>query len=155
MLSHLRAPGDSFFGILSSHPFALLAALRAFSTGIENVDLTNAKNEAKRVMERSPVPYVRDARLRGRLFGGDAGALTGGEGLEAGSVEERGDASAGDRREQKGDEGSVCCADTGFWVDHAEPRAALEIVKNRGVEWPYGDLPEGCEFLVLVKGVKE
>lgn len=53
----------------------------------------------------------------------------------------------------KGDE-AVCCADTAFWVDHTEPLEALAAVQARGVEWPFGDLPEGCEFLVLVKAAE-
>ncbi|KAF1931018.1 uncharacterized protein M421DRAFT_99565 [Didymella exigua CBS 183.55] len=49
------------------------------------------------------------------------------------------------------DNGSVCCANTDFLVDHAEPLAALAEVKKK-VHWPFGELPEGCEFLVLIKG---
>ena len=48
-------------------------------------------------------------------------------------------------------DGSVLCADTGFWVDHAEPDAALRVVKERGIEWPFGKLPEGHEFLAIAK----
>ena len=49
------------------------------------------------------------------------------------------------------DEGVVCCADTGFWVGHTKPLNKLAGVKGRGVEWPFGDLPEEREFLVRVK----
>jgi hypothetical protein len=99
-----------------------MAALRAFGRGLEEVNLEMVREHARGIMGSSPVAYVRNAKLRGSLFG----------------AEEEG--------------GVVCCADTGFFVDHAEPLAALEAVKNRGVEWPFGSLPEGCEFLVLVKG---
>ena len=45
--------------------------------------------------------------------------------------------------------GVVCCADTNFFVDHMEPMKVLAAVKDRLV-WPFGDLPEGYEFLALV-----
>lgn len=51
----------------------------------------------------------------------------------------------------KGEDGSVPCADTWFWVDHAEPLAALEILQRKGVAWPLGTLSEGHEFLLLVR----
>jgi hypothetical protein len=73
-------------------------------------------------MNSSPVEYVKKAELKGSNFG------------------------AGD-----GD-GSISCAYTSFFVDHAEPLKALRDVKDQGVTWPSGTLPEGCEFLVLVKG---
>ncbi len=49
------------------------------------------------------------------------------------------------------DDGSVSCADTQFWVDHEEPLKALDAVRAKGIAWPFGELPEGHEFLVLVK----
>jgi GNAT superfamily N-acetyltransferase len=107
-------------GILSSHPAAIMAALSAWGRGVEEVDLGVVKERAKGVMAASPVGYVREAVLKGTLFGQD---------------------------EAEG----VCCADTGFWVDHGEPMAALAAVKERGVAWPFGHLPDGCEFLVLVE----
>ena len=48
-------------------------------------------------------------------------------------------------------DGSVSCADTGFWVDHEEPIDALRIMGENGVGWTFGDLPEGHEYLVVVK----
>ncbi|KAH7561581.1 hypothetical protein BM1_02685 [Bipolaris maydis] len=113
---------DRGFGILSSHPAAILGALRAWGRGIEDVNMEIAKEHAAGIMAASPVKYVRDAKLKGSLFG-------------------------------SGDDGTVCCADTSFWVDHAEPFAALAEIKKRAT-WPFGDLPEGCEFLVLVKGAE-
>ncbi|KAI1614083.1 hypothetical protein EDD36DRAFT_216116 [Exophiala viscosa] len=44
--------------------------------------------------------------------------------------------------------GAICCADTNFWVDHKEPLEILEAVRQRG--WPFGDLPDGHEFLALI-----
>jgi len=111
---------DHSFGILSSHPATISAALRAFGHGIEKVDLSGIKELVPGIMKSSPVPYVKMARPTGSLF--DQGDQT----------------------------GAVCCADTAFWVDHAEPLAALNAIKEDGIKWPFGDLPDGCEFLVFV-----
>ncbi|KAF2226881.1 hypothetical protein BDZ85DRAFT_256921 [Elsinoe ampelina] len=115
---------DRGFGILSSHPFAIMACLRAFGRGVVQVDLAMTKEYAHPIMSSSPVRYVRTAKLQGSLF------------------------SDNDDK----DSTVVSCADTGFWVDHTEPSQALEIVKANGIEWPFGVLPEGHEFLVLVEG---
>lgn len=114
---------DRGFGILSSHPAAILGALRAWGRGIEEANLEMVKEHGAGVMAASPVKYVRDAKLKGSVFG-----------LEDGT-------------------GTVCCADTNFWVDYAEPLAVLAEVKKK-VTWPFGELPEACEFLVLVKGAE-
>jgi predicted GNAT family acetyltransferase len=111
-------------GILSSHPFAILAVLRVFGSGPEDVDLEMTQQHARAIMESCPVGYVQEAKLRGSLFQGAVGAV--------------------------GD-GAVSCADTGFWVDHEEPLRALEIVRGKGITWPFGELPDGHEFLVVVK----
>ncbi|KAF7887484.1 hypothetical protein EAF00_009778 [Botryotinia globosa] len=70
-------------------------------------------------MEGCPLGYVREARLRGSLFG------------------ERGG-------------GAVACADTQFGVDYEEPLEALRRVEEKGLVWPFGELPDGCEFVALV-----
>lgn len=123
LLGYLReGESDWGFGILSSHPAAILAVLRAFGRGPEKVDLSMAREHAFGIMSSSPVGYVREATLRGSLF----------------SDNEK--------------EAAVCCAFTSFWVDHAELLETLRLVGERGVIWPLGDLPEGHEFLILVKG---
>ncbi|PVI04393.1 hypothetical protein DM02DRAFT_586383 [Periconia macrospinosa] len=123
ILIHLReGEKDRGFGIMSSHPAAILGALRAWGRGIEEVNLNMVKEHAAGIMAASPVTYIKNAVLKGSVFG-------------------------------KGDD-TVCCADTGFWVDHTEPLQALATVKDRGVEWPFGDLSEGCEFLILVKSAE-
>ena len=121
ILLHLRErEKDRGYGILSSHPAAILGALRAWGRGIEEVNLDMVQEHAAGIMAASPVSYVREAKLQGSLFGQDVA--------------------------------EICCADTQFWVDHTEPLAALAAVKERGVAWPFGDLPDGCEFLVLIRG---
>jgi hypothetical protein len=47
--------------------------------------------------------------------------------------------------------GAVSCANTQFWVDHEKPLDALKMIKKKGIVWPFGELLEGNEFLVLVK----
>lgn len=114
------------FGILSSHPAAIMAFLRAFGGGIEveAEDLEFTKKHAEAIMASSPIRYVRNAKVHGSLFR---------PGIK---------------------DGSVSCADTGFYVDHAEPLAVLNKLEEKRVMWPYGELPEGHEFLVLIEGMK-
>lgn len=110
------------FGILSSYPFAILAVLRVFGRGSEEIaDLDMAKNHARPLMASCPVSYVKNAKIHGSLF------------------------------EKEVKDGSVSCADTKFWVDHTEPLQALATIQKKGIAWPFGDLPDGHEFLVLVK----
>jgi hypothetical protein len=98
-----------------------MAALRAFGRGIEDVTLDMMSEHACGIMDASPVEYVKKAQLKGSIFG------------------------SGER------DGSVSCASTDFFVDHTEPLEALKALKDRGVTWPFGTLPEGCEFLALVE----
>lgn len=88
---------DRDFGILSSHPHAILAALYAFDRGIEEVDLDTARLHAQGIINASPVNYIRTAKLTGMLF-------SSGSGIESG----------------------ICCADTSFWVDYTELSTALQ-----------------------------
>ena len=74
-------------------------------------------------MHASPVPYVRDAKLRGRLF--DASDAT----------------------------GLVAGVDSSFFIDHDEPMAALADIKKHW-KWPLGDLPDGCEYLVVMPSTR-
>ena len=83
-----------------------------------------AQQLARRIMDSCPVTYVKEAKLRGDLFEPDAA------------------------------EGVICCADTNFWVDHAEPLEVLKAVKERNLGWPFGDLPDGHEFVVIVKAAE-
>lgn len=112
MLKLREGENDGGFGLLSSHPFAILAALRAFGRGPEEVDLSIAKTHAIQIMDSSPVEYVRTAKLHGALFEEDA------------------------------KDGTISCADTEFFVDHTEPLEALAAVREKGISWPFGDLPE-------------
>jgi hypothetical protein len=126
LLEVLREDGyPSGCGILSSHPFTISAVLRGFGRGVEDIDLTMTKHYGRGIMKLSPVKYVREAKVTGSLF----------EGTIDGQEENR----------------IVCCADTEFWVDHSEPEEALEAMKGKGIAWPFGDLPEGHEFLVIVE----
>jgi hypothetical protein len=67
---------------------------------IDTVSLGFIKENAESIMQASPVSYVRDAKLRGKLF------------------------------QPTDDSGLVCSADTGFHVDHEEPLEALARVRQ-------------------------
>ncbi|KAF2687255.1 hypothetical protein K458DRAFT_415517 [Lentithecium fluviatile CBS 122367] len=100
------------FGILGSHPAAIMAALWGFGNGLENVDLGVVKKHAHELMATSPVDYVKNAILSGSLLGGD-----------------------GDGEPEKRSDGSICCAITNFYVEHKEPIAVLEEVRKTE-DWP-------------------
>lgn len=75
-----------------------------------------------RIMESSPIAYVRNAKVRGSLF----------------------------QDGRRDEEGAVSCADTKFLVDHSELQDALQLIEEKGLSWPFGALPEGHEFLYLL-----
>ncbi|KAF2800573.1 hypothetical protein K505DRAFT_399896 [Melanomma pulvis-pyrius CBS 109.77] len=113
---------DRAFGILSSHPAAIMAALRAFGNGLENMNFDMARTHAHAIMTCSPVNYVKAATLKADFFGNDI------------------------------QDGNVWCAFTNFWVDHKEPLGVLKNLNENGIHWPLGELPDGCEYLVIVEG---
>ncbi|EGX95298.1 hypothetical protein CCM_03570 [Cordyceps militaris CM01] len=119
LLRALRVDTDDIYGIMSSHPAACLAAAAAFSTGIERVPLDFIRNNAQEAMGVSPIQYIRDAKLCGTVF--DVNDST----------------------------GLISGVNTEFFVDHKEPRKALEVIKE-SQQWPFGDLPPGHEYLLVV-----
>ncbi|KAG9532269.1 hypothetical protein KCU93_g1277, partial [Aureobasidium melanogenum] len=112
---------DDGYGILSSHPFAVSATLRALGRGLDQVEECTISPRIRDIMASCPVNYVRTAKPYGSLF----------------------DSVVTD--------GTVSCADTKFFVDHAEPDAALDAIQSKGIKWPFGRLPEGHEFLVFIE----
>ncbi|OKL55297.1 hypothetical protein UA08_09425 [Talaromyces atroroseus] len=100
LLNQLRQDDDDFYGIMSSHPAACLAAAKVFSNGINAVNLDTIREFAEPIMRTSPIDYVRDAPLAGRAF--DA--------------------------EDKSGLGSA--VHTQFFVDHGEPLQALAWVRE-------------------------
>lgn len=134
LLGELREDdGEYAYGILSSHPFAIAAALRAFGGGIEKFSFELMRIHARSIMASSPVEYVREAQAKGSIFADDGRNEEGNDG--------------GD---QEVHDGVVSCADTNFYVDHEEPQRALEAIRQKEAVWPFGKLPEGHEFLVIV-----
>jgi hypothetical protein len=93
-----------------------------FGRGLENVDSQWTKCNARSIMNTCSVPYVKDAKLHGMLF----------------------------NKERFAEYGAVSCADTEFFVDHEESDRALQVIRGNGIEWPFGLLPEGHEYLALV-----
>lgn len=138
-----RLEGVERVGVLSSHPFAVCAVLSVFGPRLpffsrKHMDLMS--QEAGDVMAACSVPYVRDAVLKGGLFSSQM----------SWKVEEEEDGNERDGGRAEVGEEVVCCADTGFWVDHGEPEKALRVIEDQGVRWPLGRLLGGCEFAVVV-----
>ena len=98
-----------------------MAASRAFGNGIEGIGFDMTKARGHAIMRSSPVHYVKSAAPRGSVF------------------------------EQNVYDGSICAAFTDFWVDHKEPMDALKNMRDNSIHWPLGELPDGCEFLVLAE----
>lgn len=117
LLNELKENDDDIYGLMSSHPAACVAAARIFGGEypLQNcfvnailtvVDTINAVklgfigDHAEGIMKASPISYVKDAELRGSLFG------------------------------TEGTDGAVSCVDTDFFVDHTEPLEALALVRE-------------------------
>jgi len=100
LLDEVRLDGDDVYGVMSSHPAACLAASRAYKRPIDTASLEFMKDNAQSIMKASPVGYVRDAKLRGKLF------------------------------DSEDTSGLVSSVDTGFFVDHEEPLEALAWVRE-------------------------
>ena len=118
LLNCLRRDDDNIYGIMSSHPAACLAAAKAFSSkknttlftmnfrtdhlsgGINSISTDFIRDNAESIVKQSPIEYVRNAELRGKLFDPD----------------------------NTSDVISSVC--TNFFVDHAEPLEALDWVRQ-------------------------
>ena len=121
LLSALREKGVRGYGIASSHAHACMAAYKAFGRSGGSIDLQLIQDHAAGIMAASPIPYIKDGKLHGRLFDNTV------------------------------DDGSISSIDTTFFVDHTEPKEALDLVRKAGIAWPFGELMDGCEFLVILK----
>ncbi|KAG1875710.1 hypothetical protein F4604DRAFT_1761561 [Suillus subluteus] len=82
-------------GLVSSHPAAP-------NVDVYAVDLSFIREHAAKILEASPVDYIKSAQLRGDLF------------------------------QENSNTGAVSSAFTEFYVDHAEPSKALEQFKAKG-----------------------
>ncbi|KAF2737511.1 hypothetical protein EJ04DRAFT_430743, partial [Polyplosphaeria fusca] len=122
LLQHLRQ-GENLrgFGILSSHPAAICATLRAFGRGLEDVSLDMAQTHAAPIMNACPIKYVAEATLVESLF------------------------------QENVTDGTICSAFTKFYVDHTESLHTLQDLEENNRPWPFGKLLEGHEFLAIVK----
>ncbi|KAK0726473.1 hypothetical protein B0T21DRAFT_371651 [Apiosordaria backusii] len=122
LLEKLRKRDDEIFGIMSSHPAALIAISKACADfSFPHVPLGFMKTCASEVMAGSPIAYVKDAKPCGSLFQPD------------GTVS---------------DANLVSGVDTNFFVDHEEPLSALRWLQSEEL-WALGDLPDGIEFLLV------
>ena len=115
LLNEIKMDGDYAYGVMSSHPAACLAASKAFGSecissspsptlisvgSINTVSLDFIKNNAQSMMNASPVHYIRNAKLRGRLFNNEA------------------------------DNNLISSVDVEFYIDHKEPLEALAWIQE-------------------------
>ncbi|KAL8419693.1 hypothetical protein RB594_002754 [Gaeumannomyces avenae] len=78
LLRLMRQDTDSVYGIMSSHPAAILASAKAFGRTFAPLDLNFMRTQAAAVMVESPISYVKDAKLSGSLFLDDTSGLVAG-----------------------------------------------------------------------------
>ncbi|KAJ7098228.1 hypothetical protein C8R44DRAFT_947757 [Mycena epipterygia] len=110
------------FGLASSHPAACIALSKlGRSHWIGTTDLEFIRANAAKVLRATPVAYLQGVKPAGTVFNSCASK-------------------------------AVSVVFTKFFVDHGEPLEAMEqFQKEYGDIWPLGELPEGHEFLILVK----
>ena len=118
LLNLLRQNDIDMYGIMSSHPAACIAAAKAFGgkystlkvyitestlkviESIGPIQLGPIRDYAEEILKASPINYVKDAKLCGKLFNpGDTSGL-------------------------------VSSVDSGFFVDHDEPLEVLALVRK-------------------------
>ncbi|KAI8713817.1 N-acetyltransferase domain-containing protein [Fusarium sp. LHS14.1] len=73
-----RVESDDIYGILSSNPFACMAAATSFGGSIINLPLDFIRQNAQEILKASPVNYVKTAVVKGSLFGHDSTDLVSG-----------------------------------------------------------------------------
>lgn len=95
-----------------------------FIAGLHNIPWDFVRDHAAGVLAASPIPYIKNATPKGRLF------------------------------DQQDATGAVSSVFTGFYVDHEEPLACLASLEQTGQRWPVGKLLDGHEFLFMVEAKK-
>ena len=86
---------------------------------VSSIDLSFIRDHAEKVLKDTTVGYLKSAKPCGSLFQNDCEA------------------------------GVVSSVFTNFFVDHAEPLAALDGFKEKG-GWCLGELFDGHEYLVIL-----
>ncbi|KAL4256247.1 hypothetical protein AB1N83_012272 [Pleurotus pulmonarius] len=115
-------PECHVYGLASSHPAACLALCKRGRANIRKLDLVYIKEHAQGMLASTPIPYLKTAKVCGALFRDE-------------------DATAG-----------LCTVCTSFFVDHDEPLAVLHAWQEyHDMPWVLGDLPEGNEYLCIIK----
>ncbi|KAH8743623.1 hypothetical protein F5883DRAFT_592349 [Diaporthe sp. PMI_573] len=103
LLSALIDNDDDILGIMSSHPAACKALVKSVGElRFAELPLDFAAAHAVGVMSASPVSYIKDAKVCGRLF------------------------------EAQDTSGMICGVNSNFYVDHAEPLEALSEFQEDG-----------------------
>lgn len=168
LLNKLKTGSDALFGIISSHPAALVALSTVASgsslqyqhcsaffycwnrredsefqltppgTSISNANLDFIRKHVSQVLRGSNIDYLRSTKLHGSLFT-TPNTVSGGE--------------CEDEDEDE-DDGTICCVETEFFMRHDEALQALDYLENRRrIQWLFGDLLEGVEFVLLVENM--
>lgn len=112
------------------HQICLRSTVVSIGANPLHLDLKFTQSEIRAVLDTTPIEYIKSAEPRGSLFEGGVG-------------------SGEDTAERP-----VCTLFTSFFVDRTEPTETLARWKaglGNEVSWPLGDLPEGHEYLVLLK----
>ncbi|KAF4576932.1 hypothetical protein EYR36_004916 [Pleurotus pulmonarius] len=112
-----------------NHPWELparvpesISELNLQGANIRKLDLVYIKEHAQGMLASTPIPYLKTAKVCGALFRDE-------------------DATAG-----------LCTVCTSFFVDHDEPLAVLHAWQEyHDMPWVLGDLPEGNEYLCIIK----
>jgi len=128
LLQALRELDISYYGIITSHPYACNAVAHAFEQRERTEKMRERAEDlildsGKSLLKSSPIDYVRKAKLRRTSNHGDPD----------------------DRNEDT--------VNTSFFVDHTEQKAILEIMEGSQMmagQWLWGELLEGHEHFMIV-----
>ncbi|KAG6909339.1 hypothetical protein DXG01_000939 [Tephrocybe rancida] len=86
------------------------------------VDFKFIQDNAANILTTTPIDYLRSAELVGTAFHPSSPSPV------------------------------VSSVFTNFWVDHAEPLQALDKYRRASAKnWPFGELLDGHEFLIIVR----
>jgi len=110
-------------GVASSHPVTCGVVAKFAGLPIGDIDLQFISKNANRVLQSSPVSYLKNASLRGSLFEGDL---------------------------NNDSNGAISSVFTDFPILHNEPLAVLSNFEKEGRGWYLGKLLGGHEFLVVI-----
>jgi len=137
MLKKLERPYIYGYGIVSSHAHAIMAATGAFGRSTEDPPhfLESVREHAAQMRAQQSLNFIQEHAVKV---------------MKRSPIRYIREATVhGTLFGDVGD--AVSTVNTRFLVDHTEPEEALQLVKKAGNPWAFGSLPEGHEFLALIK----